>query len=346
MPLDYDCGAPVNRRDLLAALAALAASSSPCVTLSQTTARLPRLGVLSSGPTATLEQWKKNRFATKLGELGWTEGKNLAVELAYDDVVYDRLPALAADLIRKRVDLICAFGPEAAVAAARTTRTIPIVFWGITFPVEQGLVESYARPGRNITGMAWNAGVSMFAKFFEMVRDLSPRASRVAYFTYPTALRTVAGGQTDALDREMAAAARTLGMEARSYSISKREDFEDAFKDMLAFRAQALIAATTWLSFLELRRILDFVTRNQLIGLYDTRQFVDAGGLISYGPDNQHARERVAVYADRILRGARPGDIPVEQPATFELAINLKTARALGLTIPPSVLMRADRVIE
>ena len=336
----------MNRRDLLAALAALGASGYPCLTLSQTTARSPKLGVLSSGPTETLEQWKKSRFAIKLSELGWTQGRNLAVEFAYDDGVYDRLPALAADLVRKGVDLICAFGPEAAVTAARASTTIPIVFWGVTFPVEQGLVDSYARPGRNLTGPAWNAGASMFAKLFEIIRQLSPDASRVAYFTYPTALRIVTGGETDALDRVMVNAATSLGMEARAYPISKREDFEHAFKDMLAFRAQALIAATTWLSYLELRRILDFVARNRLIGLYDTRQFVDAGGLISYGTDNQYLRERVAVYADRILRGARPGDVPVEQPTKFAMAINLKTARALGLKIPQQLLLQADRVIE
>lgn len=135
-------------------------------------------------------------------------------------------------------------------------------------------------------------------------------------------------------------------MEARAYPISKREDFAGAFSDMLAFRAQALIAATTWLSYLEHRRILDFVARNRLIGLYDTRQFVDAGGLISYGPDNFHLRERAAVYADRILRGARPASVPVEQPTKFELCVNAATARTLGLKIPPSILLSADRVIE
>ncbi|TAK51103.1 MAG: hypothetical protein EPO27_03155 [Betaproteobacteria bacterium] len=220
------------------------------------------------------------------------------------------------------------------------------LFWAVTFPVEQGLIDSYARPGRNVTGVTWNAGASMFAKLYEVIRQLSPSASRVAYFTYPTALRTVGGGQTDALDREMASAAKNLGIEARAYPISKREDFESAFRDMLAFRAQALIAATTWLSYLERRRILDFVARNRLIGLYDTGQFVDAGGLISYGPDNSHLRERVAVYADRILRGARPADVPVEQPTKFELCVNAATARTLGLKIPPSILLSADRVIE
>lgn len=336
----------MNRRDILAALAILAASGRPCVALSQTTARLPRLGVLEGGPTGTLEKWKKFRFATKLAELGWAEGKNLAIELAWADGEMDRMAALAAALVRKGVDLICAFGPEAAIEAARATKSIPIVFWGVTFPVEQELVDSYARPGRNVTGVAWNAGASMFGKLLEIVRQLAPGASRVAYFIYPKALRTVGGGQTDALDREMDRAARSLGMTVRSYPISKREDFEGAFTDIIAFRAQALIAATTWLAYLERRRILDFVASNRLIGLYDTRQFVEAGGLISYGPDNLHLRERAAVYADRILRGARPADIPVEQPTRFELCVNAATARTLELKIPRSILLSADRVIE
>ena len=235
---------------------------------------------------------------------------------------------------------------QASVAAARASTTIPIVFWGVTFPVEQGLIDSYARPGRNVTGVTWNAGAQMFGKMLEIVRQISPGAVRIAHFTYPTALRTVAGGQTDALDREMASAARSLGMEARSLPISKREDFVGAFKEVLAFRAQALAVGTTWLSYLELKSILAFASRNRLIDVYDTRQFVDAGGLISYGPDNLYLRERAAVYADRILRGARPADIPVEQPTQFELAVNLKTARSLGVAIPQSLLLRADQVIE
>lgn len=341
-----DCGAPMKRRDILAALAALGLFGRAHPAFSQATARIPRLGILEGGKPSALAQWKKSRFAIKLSELGWTEGKNLGVERAYADGHMDRYPVLATDLVRKNVDLICAFGPEASVAAAQATRTIPIVFWGVGFPVEQGLVESYPRPGRNLTGPVWNAGPSMFGKLFEIVRELSPSASRVAYFTSPTALSKVGGGQTDAYDRVMGLAAKSLGMQTRSYPMAKREDFEDAFKDMLAFRAQALIAGTTWLTFLERERILDFVARNQLIGLYDTKQFVDIGGLISYGPDNQYLRERVAVYADRILRGQRPQDLPVEQPTKFEMAINLKTAKALALMIPPSLLMRADTVIE
>lgn len=336
----------MNRRDALTALVALGASTGPRFTLSQTSSRLPTLGVLSSGDTLSLEQWKKSRVALRLKELGWVEGKNLLVERAYDDGLMDRLPALAAELVRKRVDVIFAAGPEAAVAAARATRTIPIVFWGVSFPVEQGLIDSYAHPRRNVTGVAWTTGAQMFAKLLEIVKRVSPSVVRVAYFDWPTALRTVGGGQFPGVEREITSAAKSLGIEVRTYPISKREDFDGAFKTILASRAQALITLTTWLSYLERRPILDFVSRNHLIGLYDTKQFVDAGGLISYGPDNQYLRERAAIYVDRILRGARPADLPVEQPTQFELNINARTAKALGLTIPQDILLRADHVIE
>ena len=336
----------MNRRETLAALAAIAASGSPRLALAQTTRTLPRLGVLEGGKTRTLEQWKQSRFAAQLAELGWTEGKTLAVELSYADGFMDRLPQMAAALVSKRVDLICAFGPEAAIYAARATRSIPIVFWGVAFPVEQELVNSYARPGRNVTGVAWNAGASMYGKLFEIIRQLSSSVSRVAYFTFPNVLSKVGGGQSDALDRAMDASASSLGMTVRSYTVSKQDDFEIAFKEILAFRAQALITATTWLSFLHLRQILDFVSNHRLIGVYDTKQFVDMGGLISYGPDNFYLRERTAVYADRILRGANPANIPVELPTKFELAINMQTARTLGIKVPQSILLRADRVIE
>jgi len=336
----------MNRRDVLTALVALGAATGPRLTLSQTSSRLAKLGVLSSGRTLTLEQWQKRRFAVRLAELGWIPGKNLVLERAYDNGSSDRLPALAAELVRKRVDAVYAVGPEAAVDAARATRTIPIVFWGVSFPVEQGLIDSYARPGRNVTGVAWNAGVQMFAKLIEIVRQVSPGVVRVAYFDFSTALRTVEGGQFAGVGREMHAAAKNLGVNLRSYPISKREDFAGAFESILAFRAQALIAVTTWLSYLERERILDFVSRNHLVGIYDTKQFVDAGGLISYGPDNLYLHERAAIYVDRILRGARPADLPVEQPAKFELSVNAKTAKALGRTFPQQILLRADYVIE
>lgn len=336
----------MNRRDALAALVALGASTGPCLGLSQTSSKLPTLGFLTGGYTLSLEQWNKLRFAVKLKELGWVEGKNLLIERAYGDGLTDRLPALAAELVRKRVDVIYAVGPEAAVDAARATNTIPIVFWGLSFPVEQGLIDSYAHPRRNVTGVAWNTGVQMFAKLLEIARQVSPGLVRVAYFTFPTAVRTVGGGEFSGIDREMSAAAKSLGIELRTYPVSKREDFDGAFKAILAFRAQALITMTTWLSFLERQPILDFVSRNRLVGLYDTKQFVEAGGLVSYGPDNHYLNERGAIYVDRILRGARPADVPVEQPTRFELNVNAKTAKALGLAIPQGVLIRADRVIE
>ena len=186
----------------------------------------------------------------------------------------------------------------------------------------------------------------MFAKLLEIARQFSPRVVHVAYFTFPTALRTVGGGQFSGVDLEMTSAAKRLGIEISTYPISRREDFDGAFKAILASRAQALITLTTWLSYLERQRILDFVSGNRLMGLYDTKQFVEAGGLVSYGPDNHYMNERGAIYVDRILRGARPANVPVEQPTQFELSVNAKTAKALGLTIPQDILIRADRVID
>ena len=336
----------MNRRNLLAALAAFGASMWPRLTIAQTSSKAPVLGVLSSGSAMASEQWNQTRFAIKLRELGWVEGKNLVVKRLYDEGKMDRLPGLAAELVRKRVDAIYAAGPEAAVDAARATKSIPIVFWGVAYPIEQGLVDSYARPGRNVTGIAWYAGTAQIPKLLEIARQLSPGAMRIAYFSFQTALRTVAGGYSDELDRKMEAEAKKLGFDLRAYPISKREDFDTAFKAILAFRAQALVTPTTWLAYLERRRIVDFANDNHLIGLFDTKQFVDLGGPISYGPNFRYTHERAASHVDRILRGAQPSDLPVEQPATFELAINLKSAKKLGIAVPPSVLLRADNVIE
>jgi putative ABC transport system substrate-binding protein len=336
----------VNRRDLLAALAAFGASAAVRPAQPQPSSRLPRLGFLSIGPPSTLEQWNKARFALKLRQLGWVEGKTFVAERAYGDGLADRLPALAADLVQKRVDVLLAAGPEAAVEAARATTTIPIVFWAVSFPVEQGLIDSYARPGRNVTGVAWNAGASMFAKLLEIVRRFSPRAFQVAQFDFSGALRTVAGAQFADAYREQYDVAKSLGMELRNYPVARREDFAAAFQAILASGAQALITLTTWTSFMERQRILDFVSRNHLIDFYDTKQFVEAGGLASYGPDNFSLWERAAAYVDRVLRGARPAELPVEQPTRFEFSVNARIARARGLTIPPDILLRADRVVE
>lgn len=335
----------MHRRDLLTALAGVGAAAASRIGLSQTASKPARLGILNFGPLTTPEQWARTRFAVKLGELGWVEGRNLVVERAYGNLSMERLQALAADLVRKRVDVIYAFGPEAAVDAARATTTIPIVFWGVGFPIEQGLVHSYARPGRNATGPAWNAGAQMYGKLLEIAQRFSPGAVRVGNFTFPTVLRIVEGGEFGGVDQEMNAAARSLGIELRTYPVSTPGDFEGAFKSILAFRAQALITVTTWLSYLERQRILDFVARNQLVGLFDTKQFVDAGGLVSYGPDNQYLHERAAIYVDRVLRGARPAEVPVEQPTRFELHVNARTAKALGLPIPQDILLRADGVV-
>lgn len=337
----------MDRRDALAALVALGACTGSRYSLAQAPAKVPILGLLSEGLPSTPEQWDKTRFALKLKELGWVNGKNLIVERVYGEGKTERLPALAAELVRKRANVIFAVGPEAAVDAARTTTTIPIVFWGVSAPLEQGLIASYARPGRNVTGVAYNADLEIFPKLLHILRQLSPAASRAAYFSFWTALRTVGGGTfSEEVDRRMETAAKRLGFDLQAYPIAKREDFDAAFKGILGFRAQALVTLTTWFSYLERQRIIEFANRNRLLSVFDTMQFADAGGLVSYGPDILTMYEQAAGYVDRVLRGAKPGDLPVEQPSKFELAVNLTTARTLGLTIPQSVLVQADRLIE
>lgn len=336
----------MKRRDILAALLAFGASACPSAARSQASLKLPKLGVLSSGQIQTPEQWNKGRFAMRLRELGWVEGRNLFVLRAYDEGVVTRLPSLAAELVRKHMDVIAAIGPEAAIEAARATKAIPIVFWGVGYPVEQGLIDSYARPGRNVTGVAWAADAQYIAKLLEIVRRISRDAIRVAYFDFVTALRTVDGSKFEGATRELVSAAKGLGFSLRTYPISKREDFDGAFSAIPAFSPQALVTPTTWFSYLEREKIVEFAFRNRLIDAYDTKQFVEEGGLISYGPDNQFLRERTATYVDRILRGARPADLPVEQPTNIELHLNAKTAKARGLTIPQEILVRADGIVE
>ncbi len=336
----------MNRRALLAALAAFGASIGSRHISAQPPSKVPTLGFLSSGKTPTAEFWNRMPFVRKLRELGWIEGKNLLVERRFDEGKAEHLPALAAELVRKRVDVIYARGPEAAVDAARATKSVPIVFWGVAFPVEQGLIKSYARPGGNVTGAAWYAGPEQILKLLEIARQVSASARRAAYFSFPMALRAVSGSYADEFDRRMKVAAEKLGFDFRAYPIHKLEDFEAAFKAILAFQPQALVTPTTWFTYLERERIVKFANDNRLIGLFDTQQFVDIGGLISYGPNRAYLDERAANHVDRILRGTRPSDLPVELPPTLELAVNLKTAKMIGVTLPPSLLARADQVIE
>lgn len=304
--------------------------------------RLPALGILSPHRKPPPDELAKSPLRVRLRELGWEDGKTLHYENAYGEGREDRMPELAAALVAKKVDVIWALGPEAAVAAARATSTIPIVFWGVGTPVEQGLIESLARPGRNVTGVAWSASPGVELKRLELLREIAPAGKRLALIIVATAAQK---GSSESRS-VFGAATQRLGYEFKAFPVVKSEDLEPAFAAILAWGAQALNVPSTPLTMRERQRIVDFANRNRLPGAYALPDFVEAGGLVSYAIDWRPTFARSADYVDRILRGAKPGDLPVELPSRYVTAVNLKTAKMLGLKIPQSVLLRTDRVIE
>ena len=300
--------------------------------------------MLSPGATPTPEQWASTPYARRLKELGWIEGKNVTVEQASGEGREDLLPALAEELVRKRVDVILAISPEAAVAAARATKTIPIVLWGVTSPIELGLIKSFAKPASNVTGVAWNAGGEVqVAKPLEFLKEIAPHVARLASIS-SIAGNTVAGAQHDY--SAWVAAVKKYGFDLRIHEVRRNEDLEAAFAEILDSRAQGIVVAAMPFTARNHQRIVEFANRNRLPSAFDAKFFVKAGGLVSYGPDIPETQRRAIDYVDRILRGTRPSDLPVEMPSKFELVVNLRTARALKLIVPQSLLLRADEVIE
>lgn len=255
------------------------------------------------------------------------------------------MPELAAALVAKKVDVIWANSPDAALAAARATNTIPIVFWGVAHPVEQGLIHSYARPGRNVTGVAFAASPEIEGKRLELLREIAPAAKRLAFLAVESSLPILTGGR---ISSPLATAdrARGLGYEVRTFVFESEERLEAAFAAILEWRSQALIAQPSTLIYRERKRIIEFANRNRLPSVFPLWDYVQDGGLVAYAIDWRPTIARSFEYVDRILRGANPAELPVELPSRYELAINLKTARLLGLAIPQSLLLRADRVIE
>lgn len=335
-----------RRRFLLAAGALLAVPlvDTPLVR-AQKSAKMPTLGLLYPNPSSGPRGSALDFFSATLKNLGWSVGNTLGIENASAEGREDRLPALAEALVAKRVDLIWVAGPEAAVAAAQATKTIPIAFYGVSYPVELGLVDSLPRPGRNVTGLATFAGAEV-TKGLEMLREIAPGTTRLAHVAVATVLRTVSGGEHRAPGQLIDSAAISLGFAVQRYWVSKREDFDAVFASILDTRAQVISVDFTALTIRERQRIADFANRNRLPSAFGAKEFVEAGGLISYGANRSQLISHSFVYVDKILRGARPADLPVELPSKFELTVNLKAAKALGITIPPSILLRANRVIE
>jgi putative ABC transport system substrate-binding protein len=339
----------MNRRDAISALIALGTATGPLGLRAQSnpSARSKTLGVLTDASTQDAERFWLGEFRAKLKALGWIEGQNLVIEWAFTDHKAERLPALAEELVRKRVDVIWTFSTDAAIAAARATTTIPIVFANVGYPVEQGFIESFARPGRNVTGVAVHAGIEVSAKRLDFLKAIAPTATRLSWILNSATEPTVDSAGVD-LRPLLNQAARGLGYEVRYHVLKKKEDVDPVFADILASRAQALAVAGSPAIYEARERIAAFALSSRLPTACALFPLVEAGGLLSYNAAGTFTVSiaRSVEYVDRIFRGARPADLPVDQPEEYELVINLKTAKALGLQVPQSLLLRASRVIE
>ena len=277
-----------------------------------------------------------------MSELGHVEGRNIVIEYRSAEGRIERFPALAAELVRLKVDLIVAGSTADALAAKQATTTIPIVVITMHDPVKDGLVASLARPGTNVTGSTF-LGPELVAKRLELLKKAVPGVSRVAALWHPGA-----HGERTRQDmmNEAEGAARRLGVQLQLVKVGAPHDLESAFSAMTRGRADALIVLPSAMLFGERRRTVDLAAKHRLPAAYNAREYVDLGGLMAYGASISDLRRRAAIYVDKILKGARPADMPVEQPTKYELVINLKTAAVLGLTIPQSVLAITDEVIK
>jgi len=328
----------VERRTFLAGTGAVLLAA-PHAAEAQQAAKIARIGLLA---TTSLNPHLGEAFRQGLRDLGYVEGRNFVIETRNVEGKYERLPALAAELVALKVDLIVVGSTPPAVAAKEATKTLPILFISVADPVASGLVTSLARPGGNATGLA-TLIPELVGKCLEQLKHAVPGVSRVAVLWQPGAL----GERTERdMRKEAEIAAGTLGLQFQFVEARGPTDFDRAFSDMARARVGALTVLPTPMFVSERRRLVDLSAKNRLPAVYVWREFVDAGGLMSYGPNLADLWRRAATYVDKILKGANPADLPVEQPTKFELVINLKTAKALGLTIPPSLLGRADEVIE
>jgi putative ABC transport system substrate-binding protein len=302
-------------------------------------ARVPRIGFLALNPGANPHL--REAFLRGLRDLGCVEGRNVVIENRDAEGKLERLPALATELVALKVDVIVTGGgTPTALAAKQATKTLPIVFTSATDPVTDELVASLARPGGNLTGLS-NLAPELVGKCLEQIKETVPQVSLVAVLWQPGSV----GGHTDML-KAAELAARPLGVRLQIVEARGPADFDRAFSDMTRARAGALAVLGSGILNSERRRLVDLAAEHRLPTVYTSRDFVDAGGLMSYGPSLADSFRRAAAYVDKILKGTKPGDLPVEQPTKFELMINLRTAKALGLTISPSLLLRADQVIE
>jgi len=320
-----------------------AAAAWPLSVNAQPSAKIPRIGLMVTGSLQSPEaRVQLDAFRQGLRQLGYTEGRNIAIEYRGADGRIERFPNLAAELVRLEVDLIFAANTRAALAARQATSTIPIVSAVMGDPVEDGLVASLAQPGGNVTGLTFLAP-ELTAKRMQLLKDALPNVSRVAALWHPGAY----GERTmDDMLKATESAARTLGVQLHLIEVRAAGELERAFSTMMKERAEALFLFPTPMLFLARRRIIELAATNRLPSVSQAREFVELGGLIAYGANINDLFRRSTVYVDKILKGAKPADLPVEQPTRFELVINLKTAKTLGIDLPLGLMIRADEMIE
>ena len=308
------------------------------IAAAQQPARIPRIGILFTSSASAMSA-RLELFRQRLREHGYVEGRNIFIEYRYAEGKLERLPDLAAELVRLKLDVIVASGSPGVLAAKKATGTIPIVFAAAPDPVGTGIVSSLARPGGNITGLSTMAP-DLDGKRLELLKEAFPKVAHVAFLWQSTSMR----GNLPLTDLEPVAKVfrlKLLPLEVRSL-----DDFDSAFARAKKERAQALLTSTGGIISTQQRQVLDFAAKNRLPAMYPTSDFVEAGGLMSYGPNQTDQWRRAADFVDKILKGTKPAEIPVEQPKKFEFVVNLKAAKQIGVTIPPNVLVRADRVIR
>ncbi len=308
------------------------------VAIAQQPTKIPRIGVFMTGSPATTDHYV-DAFQHGLREHGYVEGQHITIDYRWTEGTFNQLSDLAAELVRAKVDLLVAWGTTAATAAQHATRLLPIVFVAVSDPVGTGLVASLVRPGGNITGLT-SFSIEVSGKLLELLREAAPRMTRVAVLRNPA--NPIAALQW----RETEVAAQALAVQLHLAEVRDSKEFERAFSAMTRERADALIVLADPMFLSERRRIAELAAQSRLPTAFNVRQYVEAGGLLSYGPSLTDLFRHAAGYVDKILKGAKPADLPVERPIQFELVLNLSAAQALGLTLPPSLLFQATEVIR
>jgi putative ABC transport system substrate-binding protein len=324
----------MKRRRVLSGAAAFALTLLQGTGLSAQTSGKKTIGLLDAGER--VEWW--DAFRQQLRDLGYVDGRNVRFEQRYAKGKFEALPALTQELVQLKVAVIVTSGSAAAVAAEHATRKIPIVMASGGDQVGRGLASSLARPGGNVTGVA-SFSSDLMAKRFELLREVAPKSSRLAalWHTENPSMASV---------RELDASAARARVALQSFGFRDAAELTDAFSAMTRERIDAVVVINSPLVYIERKRIAELAQKHKLPAIYGSSEYADAGGLLAYGPSYMDLFRRAALYVDKILKGANPGDLPIEQPTTFELVINANTARALGVAIPPSVLARASRVIQ